>query len=103
MNKYLLGGIIVLLLACIGLGIFGYCEHGSKVKAQQQVISLTESNNSLQLFLQEKNKAYEKVNKKYKELLKTKPHDVCGDSVVNPDIINWLKVEVKSDTIGENK
>lgn len=91
MSKSLVIFIIGLIIACIGLTCFAYIEHTNRVKAEQQVATLTLSNQNLQEYIKEKDKAYEDLTQKYKKLRDTKPVDTCGDSVVSEDILNWLR------------
>lgn len=91
MNKLTIGIISVLGILVVGLGIGFYFEHSGRVKAEQQVETLIISNNSLQDYIKQKSQAYEALNKKYAELKASKPNDLCGDSLVSDEIIEWLQ------------
>lgn len=91
MNRILLGIIGVLVICTVGLGIFVYSEHSSRVKAEQQVETLIVAQNNLQEYIKQKNSAYEKLNVKYNHLKATQPSDLCGDTIVSDEIIEWLQ------------
>lgn len=91
MNKTLLWIITILIVICTVAIAIAYTEHKSKVIAQQQVETLTQSNQALEKYIKQKNNAYTELNNKFNNLLIDKPLDTCGDTIVSESIINWLK------------
>jgi len=41
--------------------------------------------------MKQKDKAYNDLTKKYQELKGKKPNDLCGDSPVSEEILEWLR------------
>lgn len=91
MSKPLLILIASLGIICFGLGCFAYVEHTNRVKAEEQVASLTLTTQNLQEYMKQKDQAYNNLNKKYQELRSKKPDDLCGDSPVSETILEWLR------------
>ena len=91
MNKIMIGIISILAVLVIGLGIYTHYEHSNRVKAEQQVTMLQDATEKLQDYIKQKNQAYESLNKKYNQLKASKPSDLCGDSIVSDQIIEWLQ------------
>jgi peptidoglycan hydrolase CwlO-like protein len=91
MSKFLVYIIIGLSVLSLALGIFVYTEHTNRVKAEQQVATLTLTTQNLQDYMKQKDKAYNDLNKKYQELKGKKPNDLCGDSPVSEEILEWLR------------
>ena len=82
--------VVLLSVLLIGVGAVLYAEHNKRVLVEEQIEILTKDTEKLKQYIIERDNLITNINKKYKESLKKKPNDACGDSVVSEDIIKWL-------------
>lgn len=83
--------VVVLSVLLIGVGALLYTEHNKRILVEERVETLTKDTEKLKQYIVERDNLISDINKKYQDILKKKPNDVCGDSVVSEDIIKWLK------------